>query len=123
VHRQTARIPRIAARHAAPRPHAIAELNAIVVRAGQIDPRERYASADAMRADLSCCKQDIGHASAGERGWKRAKSLGCLQLCRRQCGSDLGAAQLNRNRPLSTNREALNLESKYCAKPTLKELL
>ena len=31
---------------------ALAELNAIVVRACQLDPRQRYANAEAMRADL-----------------------------------------------------------------------
>ena len=31
---------------------ALAELNTIVVRACQIDPHERYANAEAMRADL-----------------------------------------------------------------------
>ena len=47
---------------------ALAELNAIVVRAGQIDPRERYASADEMLAELKLLQRG--------RSVKRKRALG-----------------------------------------------
>jgi serine/threonine protein kinase len=47
---------------------AIAEFNAIIVRACQLDPRQRYASAEAMQADLALLER--GKSVKHQRQWR-----------------------------------------------------
>ena len=50
---------------------ALAELNAVVVRACQLDPRQRYANADAMKVDLEmiCAGNSVKRRHAAQQHW------------------------------------------------------
>jgi tetratricopeptide (TPR) repeat protein len=67
--------PDIAAR---PDCDALVELNAIVMRACQFDPRERHASADAMRAELALLErgQSVKRQRTVQRRWAAGKKAG-----------------------------------------------
>ena len=57
--------------------NALAELNAIVIHACQLDPRERYASADGMRADLELLQRgkSVRQQQVRRRAWDHAKNI------------------------------------------------
>src|SRR5262245_24576837 len=92
---------------------ALAELNAVVVRACQIDPNRRYANAGAMRADLQLLQQgkSVKRQRAFGQRWKWAKqiALATLVLALLSASAIFAFRGLNRIRPLSFNDRALHL--------------
>src|SRR5262249_37438078 len=59
---------------------ALVELNEIVLKACDNDPRARYASAESMRADLSLLEsgKSVAHLHAAERRFAKLKRLSAI---------------------------------------------
>jgi serine/threonine protein kinase len=92
---------------------ALIELNAIIVRACQFDPDQRYATAEAMLTELDLVRR--GRSIKRQRTlagyWRLAKktALPAVLLALVGTGAVLAFLESNRNRPASSNPEAQKL--------------
>jgi len=91
----------------------VAEFNEILTKACDADPRQRFQTAAAMRAEIDLLQagESIKRKRTCGRRWKLAKNT-CLVasvVILISASAVFAVRELNRNRPLSSNPEALKL--------------
>lgn len=92
---------------------ALAELNTIVVRACQMDSRERYTDADGMRADLEYLRRgkSVRRRRRQQRCWRACRRIGMTVVLIGLIGGAamLARSQLKRSSSLSSDPQAVIL--------------